>query len=165
MSIKSILVVTICFVIFVVILSFFVTAGQKPPVGTLSYSAEQKDRPKTEINTTFYDLGNIKVSDVKQKDFSFKNIGTKPLQILNINSSCGCTDGKIIYKDFTSKAYGMHSEREYVTEIMPGDTAILRLTYRPATMPVYGFVEREIYVTTNDPENQKLIFSIKANVK
>ena len=59
----------------------------------------------------------------------------------------------------------MHSQSGFVTEIAPGDTATVRLTYRPATMPVYGVVEREVYVTTNDPENQKLVFSIKTKVK
>ncbi len=123
------------------------------------------DRPKAEVSQTFFDLGEIKLSDVKQQDFSFKNSGTKPLQILNINSSCNCTFGQIIYKTFTSKEYSMHAQSEYVTEIAPGDTAIVRLTYKPAIMPVYGLVTREVYLTTNDPVKPKLIFSIKTTVK
>lgn len=131
----------------------------------IAYSAGDTDRPKAETQQVFSDLGEIKVTDVKQVDYQLKNTGTKPLQILNINSSCGCTAGQIIYKEFTSDEFSMHTQSGYVTEIAPGDTGIVRLTYRPATMPVYGIVEREVYITTNDPANQRLVFGIKAKVK
>jgi len=146
-------------------LVFITTLRQKPTPTTLSFSAQDSDRPKVETSQTFFDMGEIKVSDVKQQDYTLKNVGTKPLQILNVNSSCGCTVGQIIYNGETSKEYGMHSQSGFVTEIAPGDTATVKLTYRPATMPVYGLVEREVYVTTNDPANQILVFSIKAKVK
>lgn len=132
------------------------------------FSPRQKleaDRPKAETPLTFFNLGEMRVSDVKQQDFNLTNAGTKPLKILNINSSCDCTFGQIIYKDLTSKEYGMHAQSGYVTEIAPGDTATVRLTYKPAIMPAYGLVTREVYVTTNDPAKQKLIFSVKAMVK
>src|SRR3989338_6133218 len=165
MSPKTIIISLVIFVAVIVGLAFLFTLGQKPASSTLSFSAEDSDRPKAETTQTFFDMGEIKVSDVKQQDYALKNIGTKPLQILNVNSSCGCTAGQIIYNGKTSKEYSMHSQSGLVAEIAPGDTATIRLTYRPATMPVYGAVEREVYVTTNDPENQKLVFSIKAIVK
>ena len=154
-------------VIFAVVtgLVFLFTLGQQPEPIAVSFSAQEVDRPKAETAQTFFDMGEINVSDVKQQDYTLKNAGTKPLQILNVNSSCGCTAGQIIYNGVTSKEYSMHAQSGLVTEIAPGDTAILRLTYRPATMPVYGLVEREVYVTTNDPVHQKLVFSIKAKVK
>lgn len=152
-------------VIFIVGISFLLTTGQKKDPEALTYKATEQDRPRVETSNTFADLGEIKVSDVKQKDFTFKNAGTKPLQILNVNSSCNCTTGQIIYKDLTSKEFGMHNQSGFVTDIAPGGTAILRLIYRPAVMPIYGLVEREVYVTTNDPEKQRLVFSMKAIVK
>lgn len=128
--------------------------------------AVTKNQPVQSASEKFYaDVGEIKVSDVVTRDFPIKNTGNKPVQIQNINSSCGCTSGKIIYKDFTSKEFSMHVQSGYVTEIAPGDTATMRLTYRPATMPVYGAVTREVYVTTNDPDKPRLIFSIKAIVR
>ncbi len=165
MSPKTIIISVIAFFALVIGLAFLFTAGQKPEPATVSFSAQDADRPKAEVANAFFDMGEIKVSDVKQQDFTLKNNGTKPLQILNVNSSCGCTAGQIIYKGETSKEYSMHSQSGFVTEIAPGDTATVKLTYRPATMPVYGAVEREVYVTTNDPANQKLIFSVKAIVK
>ena len=165
MSPKTIIISLLAFFALVIGLAFLFTSGQKPAPATLSFSAQDSDRPKAETTQTFFDMGEIKVSDVKQQDYTLKNAGTKPLQILNVNSSCGCTAGQIIYNGETSKEYSMHSQSGFVTEIAPGDTATVRLTYRPATMPVYGVVEREVYVTTNDPENQKLVFSIKTKVK
>ena len=164
MSPKTIIISLIASFALVIGLAFLFTAGQKTKPAAVSFSAQDADRPKAEVAKAFFDMGEIKVSDVKQQDYALKNTGTKPLQILNINSSCGCTAGQIIYKGKTSKEYSMHSQSGFVTEIAPGDTAVVRLTYRPATMPVYGAVEREVYVATNDPKNQKLVFSIKAIV-
>ncbi len=165
MSPKTIIIGILIFFLAVVGLSFLLTAGQKPAPATASFSAQDTDRPKAETTNTQRNLGEIKVSDVKVEDYAVKNVGTKPLQILNINSSCGCTAGQIIYQGKTSKEFSMHTQSGFVTEIAPGDTATVRLTYRPATMPVYGLVEREVYVETNDPANAKLIFSITAKVK
>ncbi len=49
----------------------------------------------------------------------------------------------------------MHAQSGYVTEVAPGDTATVRVIYKPSLMPVYGLVEREVYITTNDPDRQK----------
>ena len=165
MSPKTIIISIIVFFASVVGLAFLLTAGQTPTPATASFSTQGTDRPKAEMAQTSFALGEIKVSDVKVQDYSLKNVGTKPLQILNVNSSCGCTAGQIIYQGKTSKEFSMHRQSGYVTEIASGETATIRLTYRPASMPVYGLVEREVYVTTNDPANEKLIFSITAKVK
>lgn len=165
MSVKAVVIVVIGFIIATIGLTFVFSAGQKPTPVTASFSAQDVNRPKAETAQTFFDMGEINVSDVKQADFSLKNIGTKPLQILNLNSSCNCTFGQVIYKDLTTKEYGMHAQSGYVTDILPGERATVRVTYKPALMPVFGVVEREVYVTTNDPDHQKLTFSVKAKVK
>lgn len=150
MSVRTIVLVFIGFSLFTAGMVFLLSIAQKPVLETLQSS---------------FDFGEIKVSDVKQQDFTLKNTGSKPLQVLNINSSCNCTFGQVIYKDLTSKEYGMHAQSGYVTQIAPGDTALVRVTYKPALMPVYGLVEREVYISTNDPTNPKLVFSVKAKVK
>lgn len=165
MSIKTIVLVVIGFIVITIGLAFAFSVPQKSTPATASFSIQDAERPKAETAQTFFDMGEIKVSDVKQQDFTLKNIGTKPLQILNINSSCNCTFGQVVYKDLTTKEYGMHAQSGYVTDILPGDTATVRVTYKPALMPVFGVVEREVYLTTNDPDRQKLTFSIKAKVK
>lgn len=59
----------------------------------------------------------------------------------------------------------MHSKDSYIAEIAPNKEAKLKVIYRPYIMPVYGQVEREAYLSTNDPQNPKLVFKIKAQVK
>ncbi len=147
MSTKAIVISIIIFLAAITGVSFLLTAGQKP----------------TPDNT--YDFGEIKVSDTKEKEFVLKNTGSKPLQILNINSSCGCTAGKIIYNNSETKEYGMHAQSGYLMDIAPGTEAKVKVIYRPFQMPVYGAVEREVYVTTNDPQREKLIFAVKAYVR
>src|SRR3989338_644470 len=165
MSTKMLIIVVFGFIVVTAGLVFVFSTGQKPSSVAASFSAQDPDRPQAETARIFFDMGEIKVSDVKQEDFSLKNTGAKPLQILNINSSCNCTFGKVIYKDLTTNEYGMHDQSGYVTEIAPGNTAIVRVIYKPALMPVYGIVEREVYITTNDQTRQKVIFSVKARVK
>lgn len=165
MSPKTLIIWMLIFLASVVGLAFLLTAGQTPPPATVLYSAKDTDRPKAETFQTSRDLGEINVSDVKVEDYTVKNTGSKPLQILNVNSSCGCTAGQIIYQGKTSKEFSMHTQSGFVNEIASGDTATVRLTYRPALMPVYGLVQREVYVTTNDPINEKLIFRITAKVQ
>ncbi len=165
MNVRTIVIFFAVMLAIVVGLSFLVTSKQPIQPQAANYSSQNSDRPRVETSDNFSDAGEIKVSDVIIRDFPIKNTGNKPVQLLNINSSCGCTSGKIIYKDFQSKEFGMHVQSGFVTEIAPGDIATMRLTYRPATMPVYGLVERSVYLSTNDPDNPKLTFSLKAIVR
>lgn len=120
---------------------------------------------KVEARETVADLGEMKVSDVKSRDFVIKNVGENPLQITSVSSSCNCTVGQIVYNGQTSREYGMHAPGKFVNEIAVGDTAIVRVIYKPYIMPVYGPVTRDVYVGTNDPQNPRLTFTVKMIVK
>lgn len=162
---KGIIIGIVIFSIVVIGGSYFLLAGsQKPQVQIASYSLTDKERPKAEVKTTFSDLGKMKVSEDKSANFKIKNIGQKPLQLSNITSSCNCTFGQVVINGKESELYGMHAPSDFAGEILPGKEAIIKVTYRPSIMPVYGPVEREVYVNTNDPDNQKLIFKVKATV-
>lgn len=165
MSTKTIIFAGIIFLLAIAGVSMLLTAGQKPVPATVAYSVTDNEKPVVETTETSADLGEMKVSDVRQKDFILKNNGSKPLQILNINSSCDCTFGQIIYNGTESKQFGMHAQSGYVTDVAPGTIATVRVVYQPSIMPVYGPVAREVYVKTNDPRKENLVFAIKANVK
>lgn len=165
MSAKTIILLTIGFFVLLFGMAFLVTSGQKPDPATISYKIGDADRPKAEVLTSLIDIGEMKVDEIKEVSFQLKNSGAKPLQLLNINSSCNCTFGQIIYKDLTTKQYGMHKQSGYVTDVAPGDSATVKVIYNPSIMPVYGPISRDVYVSTNDPENSKLIFTIKTVVK
>lgn len=144
---------------------FFLAGGQNQTVKIASYTTQDKERPKAEVKSSFSDMGTIKVSEQKEAEFTIKNVGSKPLQLSNISSSCGCTVGQVVYDGKTSQEFGMHSQSDLVAEVAPQKTAKLKVTYRPYVMPVYGVVEREVYVSTNDPDNPKLVFKVKAYVR
>lgn len=151
--------------IIVIAASFLLTGPTKPGAVTpVLYTASDAQKPRVSIQKTSTDLGNIKVSDEKSADYVLKNSGTKPLQLSGITTSCMCTFGQIIYKNSKSDEFGMHSQSSYIAEIPPGESAVLRVIYRPYLMPVYGEIEREVYVNTNDPATPKLVFSVTANV-
>jgi hypothetical protein len=118
-----------------------------------------------EAKITFFDLGTMKVSEDKIANFKIKNIGQKSLQLSNISSSCNCTFGQVVMNGKESELFGMHNVSDFAGEILPGKEAIIKVTYRPSIMPVYGAIEREVYVNTNDPENPKLTFKVKAIIK
>ncbi len=164
MSAKAIIISSIIFIGLIVGMAFLFTSGQKPEVKAISYSQSDTDRPKAEVGNKFTDIGSMGVNDEKTADFSLKNTGTRPLQILDVTTSCHCTFGQIIYKGTESQKFSMNGSG-FVSEIAPGDTATVRITYIPSIMPVSGIIEREAYVKTNDPENPRIIFSIQANVK
>ena len=145
--------------------SYFVLVGnQKPATAITSYSSSDKEKPKVEAKTTFSDLGIMKVSEDKSTNFKLKNIGQKPLQLSNVSSSCNCAFGQVIINGKESDLFGMGNVSDFAGEVLPGKEAIIKVTYRSFIMPVYGTVGREIYVSTNDPENPKLIFKVKAIV-
>ena len=166
MNNKIIFVAIIIFSLVLIIGSYYVlNAPGKTQPAVLSYTAQDKERPAASVKQSFKDLGTISVKDTSEAIFTVKNIGSKTLQLSKINSSCGCTAGQIIYKGEVSKEYSMHSKSDDVFEIAPKTEAQVKVIYRPFTMPVYGLVEREVYIETNDPANSKLIFKIKAVVK
>lgn len=163
---KNIIIAGIILLIIILIGSYFLlSGGQSQAVKIASYSASDKQKPNAEVKTTSSDMGQIKVSDQKEVEFTIKNVGSKPLQLSNISSSCGCTVGQVIYEGKASREFGMHSQSDLVAEVAPEKTATVKVIYRPYVMPVYGKVEREVYVTTNDPANPKLVLKIQAYVK
>ncbi len=47
--------------------------------------------PKMTFVETVYDFGKVRQGEKIVTSFYFKNTGTKPLQILQVQASCGCT--------------------------------------------------------------------------
>ncbi|MBI4226612.1 DUF1573 domain-containing protein [Candidatus Roizmanbacteria bacterium] len=165
---KSFIFGVIIFSLVVIGGSYFLVAGGKQNAAAVTpviYKVTDKQKPNVEAKELSKDLGKMKVSDQKSEDFIVKNVGAKPLQLSQISSSCGCTVAQVIIDGKESEEFGMHSQSDYIAQIAPQKEAIVRVTYRPYVMPVYGPVDREVYITTNDPENQKLIFKVKAYVK
>ncbi len=130
-----------------------------------SYSNSDSQRPKVTTDSSFQDLGKMKISDEKTAVFTVTNSGSKPLILSKINSSCDCTFGKVTINGTSSPELGMHSRSTWQGTVESGKEAKVEVIYRPSIMPVKGEVGREVYITTNDPEKPMLTFSVKAFVE
>lgn len=144
---------------------FAVNEQKQNNVQIASYKAENIDRPKVFVPIFTADLGIMSMSEEKQAIFTIENKGTKPLQLFNVNSSCGCTVGKISINGTTSPEFGMHAKNNWTGTIEPGQSATLQVIYRPYVMPVKGKVTRDVFIQTNDPEKSKLTFTVEASVQ
>jgi len=76
------------------------------------------------------DFGTIKEGEVIEMKFKFKNIGTKPLFVLNVKAGCGCTS-----PDYTKEA------------IAPQQEGWVKGIFN--SMNQKGMVNKNIQVTTN----------------
>ncbi len=153
--------------IIAVIAVFSLASGKQTNANsqTITYNTTDSERPRAEASSKFSDLGTMNVKDEKKAEFVIENKGSKPLVLSNISSSCGCTVGQITTYVKLQSEFDMHSKGTWQGWIEPGKTAALTVTYRPYIMPVSGVVTRDVYINTNDPENGKLTFTVKANVE
>lgn len=155
-------------VLVIILIVIFSVNEQKQATGNsniASYSTTDRERPKAKIDSKFSDLGKMSVKDEKKADFTVENTGTKPLILSKISSSCDCTAGQVDIEGTKSPEFGMHAKGSWTGSIEPGKKAIVSAIYRPSIMPVSGIVTRDVYVQTNDPENPKLTFTVKAHVE
>jgi len=65
--------------------------------GLITFAQDQKvfeepaDGPKIEFSEVSFDFGDITQGDVVEHVFEFKNVGTQPLILSNVRTTCGCT--------------------------------------------------------------------------
>lgn len=145
------------------------SSGNKNSTNTtgnsVTYSKEDQNRPKAVLSTKKLEWGEIKLQADTVSEVDLKNDGLSPLDITRMSTSCGCTSVKVIFPDGKeTKEYSMHKSSEKVT-VEPGQTVKLKIVYRPYTMPVEGFVTRQIFLETNDPVNKSLTIDASATVK
>lgn len=129
-----------------------------------TYTTQDQDRPQAELSTQLIDLGEMKVSDIKSADFMIKNIGSRPLQVTNISTSCDCTFAEVTIADKVSPRFTMHQNPQWTGEIQPDQEAKVTAIYEPARMPVKGKVERTVYLKTNDLQNPNIVLTVLATV-
>lgn len=152
-------------VLAIIAIGFVAFRESKSQAQITSYETTSTSRPKVVVVSNFQDFGKMKVTDEKTAEFAIENMGDKPLQFFKVTSSCGCTFGSITINGQKSPEFSMHSKSNWTGELPAGQKAIVSVTYKPSIMPVKGDVTRAVYVSTNDPDNKELTFSVKAFVE
>lgn len=123
---------------------------------------------KLQVDKTTYDWGNISMQKGKvEKTFQIENTGISDLKLYNVSTSCHCTTAQLILNGQESPLFGMNSKSPYVMVVQKGSKADLKVVFDPAFHGPNGVgaISRRILVSTNDPGNAQLSFSLTAFVE
>lgn len=115
-------------------------------LSNLGGSASGSGLPSAQVATPTFDFGTV-VNGVPVKHvFHVKNVGTGPLIIGAVQTSCGCTAAK-----------------PTKSTVAPGDESEIAVTFD--TRSDKGPATRTITVATNDPHHQQFNLVLKGDVK
>jgi len=104
------------------------------------------DVPRVEVQKNVIDFGEIGPGTVKTGKFTFKNVGQAPLKILQVKSCCGVS------------TKGVKKGQVY----RPGKSGALEFSARLGAR--LGPANRDLYLTTNDPNQERVKLTIKAKI-
>lgn len=134
---------------------------------TTTAQVETNSSAQVKMEETIFDWGKVGIAAGNvEKDFTIENTGSAPLKLFNVKTSCDCTTALISLGAATSPVFGMHTNSNFVTEVPPGQKAILKVIFDPAYHGPEGVgpVTRQITVQTNDPGRGMLTFLLTAVV-
>jgi len=98
-----------------------------------------------ETDADTWDFGQIKQGMVVTHTFTLKNESSKPLNIVSVNTSCGCTVSEVKKK-----------------VLVPQESTALDVKFN--SKGYSGAVQQFVYVNTDDLDKPIVRFIIKANV-
>lgn len=114
---------------------------------------QQTSVPKAALDRTEHDWGKIPEKPPAETLFTVSNIGTAPLEIKAIMTSCGCTTAELVGEP-----------KKYQTVIDPDASKQVKVVFDPLAHNSKGDTTRAVRIETNDPENPFLIINLKAHV-
>jgi len=112
--------------------------------------ARSQDNPAVEAeeepaDPQAWDFGRVKAGKVLKHTFTLKNESGKTVNIIDVNTSCGCTVSEVKKKT-----------------LAPQESTPLEVRFD--TEGYFGQVTQYIYVRTDDLDNLVVKFTIKANI-
>lgn len=105
----------------------------------------QAAAPKIVFEKDTFDFGNIDPGSKNLAEFHFTNKGNGTLKITKVQSTCGCSRPEL-------------KKRTYE----PGESGTIKVTYTASQRS--GLVRKTLYVLSNDPQNPKEPFYLKAEI-
>lgn len=132
------------------------------------YEKDDPEAPKIAFDEQEYEFGDVSMKNgTVQKEFIIKNVGKNPLELLHLDTSCGCTSVQIELENETSPIFTMagHGKPEkWQGAIESGKEAKVIVYYDPTVHPdLTGEVTRQAFISTNDPNTTELTFKITLN--
>ena len=115
-------------------------------VGAEAAPADPEKAPRITFDTARWDFGTMYQNEKVSHDFVYRNVGTGPLQIEKVKTSCGCTAAEPSHR-----------------EILPGQQGALSVTFSSGHFR--DRVTKLVYVDTNDPAEPRVTLTITGVVK
>lgn len=99
------------------------------------------------VETEFFDMGTIANDRIAKGSLVVSNAGKVPLHISSVNTSCGCTKGKMAQMT-----------------IPPGGKSVLNITVDPNRVP--GFYSlKTLTIFSDDPKSNRVTIKVQARVE
>lgn len=103
-------------------------------------------KPAITMMKTAHDMGTVMQTDRPEFEFEFKNSGNATLEIIRVQSTCGCT-----VPELDKKIYA------------PGESGKIHVKYDPTGK--VGGQHKQIHVFSNDPASPDIALTVQANVE
>lgn len=101
--------------------------------------------PEVSVEKGSHNFGTLTQDKKVQHNFTIKNSGDAPLQIKQLNASCGCTAAK-----------------PSSSTVPPGKTAEIQVTFDPANFS--GKVKKTVQMVTNAGKSPNYVFHLEADI-
>ena len=105
----------------------------------------EASQPKAVVAEPVYDAGKVNKGEEVVHDFVIRNEGTAPLEIIEVRPACGCTVA------------------DYDATIAPGASGKVHAVID--TTDFAGGISKGMTVLTNDPDNPRIVLTIKTLVE
>jgi len=123
-----------------------------------------QEAPVISVSPLSHNFGDISQREVSTT-VEIQNDGDTNLVITGISTSCGCTSAVLRVGGRTSPTFGMHDNPSGWSEtLLPGQRALLDITYDATLHPDNGPVLRIVYIGSNDPVRPEVEVEFRANV-
>lgn len=118
-------------------------------VTVLAVACSSGGAPQINPETTRLELGDVPNGEIVSRDVLIRNDGDAVLQVQELSTSCGCTTASLEPMD-----------------IDPGASASLHIAFDSGAHgpELTGPMVRQIYITSNDPEQPELTIELAVNV-
>lgn len=115
----------------------------------LSLAACASGQPQMNLETSFFDFGDVVNGEILSRDVLVSNLGDKPLIAQSVSTTCGCTKATL----------------EPMT-IPPGGSANLHIVFDSGAHgpELTGQITRQIFITSNVPDQPESIVEFTANI-
>jgi len=127
------------------------------------YFTLPQSSPKIQVSPTSWDFGNISYQTVSH-GFTIENVGSAPLKIHNVETSCPCTTAIVTVRGVSSPIFGREEAAGWSTTLQPGESGTIEVFYDPSYNPDFGHVSRAVRIESNDPSHSTFSIRITANV-